>query len=153
MKKTITKISFIAIMLCVVMLAASCKKDDTTTTLTPPYKSSNPFVGNYNTIDTVTPADASPNDYLVNTFNITITQNISDTTKIDIFNLNNTSQTITANVFNDSINIPIQPFGANIIIVGFGKRENNKIFYNYIYYNPNGFNVRNHVKGEGTKFI
>lgn len=32
MKKTFTKISFIAIMLCVVMLAANCKKDDTTTT-------------------------------------------------------------------------------------------------------------------------
>lgn len=141
-------------MLCVVMLAASCKKDDTTTTLTPPYKSSNPFVGNYNIIDTVTHADPiSPFDYLVNTFNITITQNISDTTKIDIFNLNNTSQTITANVFNDSIEIPNQLFGANTRIVGFGKRENNKLFYNYTYYNPNGFHVIFHVKGEGVKFI
>jgi hypothetical protein len=32
MKKPITKISFIVIMLCVVILAVNCKKDDTTTT-------------------------------------------------------------------------------------------------------------------------
>ena len=139
MKRTITKISFIAIMLCVVMLAVNCRKDDTSTTLTPPYKSSNPFVGNYYTIDTVTHADPiSPFDYLVNTFNITITQNITDTTKIDIFNLNNTSLTITANVFNDSIEIPNQLFGSNTRIEGFGKRENNKLFYRYFYITNGG---------------
>ena len=35
MKKTITKNSFIAIMLCVIMLAANCKKDETTTPIQP----------------------------------------------------------------------------------------------------------------------
>ena len=35
MKKTIRKISFIAIMLCVIMLAANCKKDETTTPIQP----------------------------------------------------------------------------------------------------------------------
>ena len=50
MKKAITKISFIAIMLCVVMLAANCKKDDTTTP-----NNNNPAQNttNYATIDGV----------------------------------------------------------------------------------------------------
>lgn len=45
MKIAITKISFITIMLCVVMLAANCKKDDTTT---PPITDARDvFIGNF----------------------------------------------------------------------------------------------------------
>lgn len=50
MKIAITKISFITIMLCVVMLAANCKKDDTTTT--PPITDARDvFIGNFHMSD------------------------------------------------------------------------------------------------------
>ena len=147
MKKTITKISFIAIMLCVVMLAANCKKDETTTT--PPADARDIFIGNFHM------SDSSKNFQLPNwstsTLDIVISKNLTDASKINIMNLNKSGKTVNATVSGSIFIITDQAFGdiPDVRISGSGKFENSKLSYEYTHYTT-GSSVD--VRGHGTKF-
>ena len=145
MKKTITKISFIAIMLCVIMLAANCKKDDTTTT--PPADARDVFIGNFHMLDS---AWAGGMQNGINTLDIVISKNSTDVTKINILNLNNTGNIVTANVSGNLFIITNQQFGTDgNTIGGSGRLENNKLYYEYDINNGTFIKV---IRGQGTKF-
>ncbi len=148
MKRTITKISFIAIMLCVVMLAVNCKKDETTTT--PPTDARDKFIGNFHMSDS-SQLQMTGAPWQTSTLDIVITKNPTDASKIIITNLNKVGYTTTANVSASIFIITNQAFGPmpNNTISGSGKFENNKLSYEYSINTSGGGLI---IRGQGTKF-
>jgi hypothetical protein len=157
MKKTITKISFLAIMLCIVMFATNCKKDNTTTTPTPTptptVESRDKFIGNFHMTDSVWIGGMFNS---VNTLDIIISKYATDTSKINIFNLHHTGNNVKANVSGNNFIIPSQNFTLSQqggeSIDGSGKLENNKLYYNNNIHISSSSSITIAVKGEGTKF-
>jgi hypothetical protein len=133
-------------MLFILLITASCKKDDTTTTPTPtpPVEAREKFIGNYHMTDSTWGGGMLNGVY---TLDIVISKNASDTSKINILNLNNTGNSATATVSGNIFIITNQQFGTQgNTIGGSGKLENNKLYYDY------DFSSFLAVKGVGTKF-
>ena len=148
MKKTIRKISFIAIMLCVVMLAANCKKDETTTT--PPVDVRDIFIGNFHMSDS-SQYQLQGAPWETSSLDIVISKNPTEANKINIMNLNKSGRTVTANISGSVFIITEQIFGntPDLKIHGSGKFENNVLSYIY-FYTTSLPTVE--VRGQGTKF-
>ena len=91
------------------------QKDDKTTTPITPDEPREKFIGTYSTKDTTYIVE--PNIYTFNSYAMGIYKNSSDASKINIYNFNNSNDTIIATVSSSSFIVSYQTFGSSNQII------------------------------------